>query len=214
MIKCVIFDCDGTLVDSELLCHTALQEEFAEYGIIYPASAMLAKFRGWKLDEIMANVAEVAGSNLADDFETRYRDRLAKSMTTDLSPCEGIEQALNEINLPKCVASSGPVSKIQRSLTLTHLRHYFGDNLFSCYDLGKWKPEPDVFLHASRQMGFKPTECLVVEDSEVGIQAANNAGMASVHYHPHEKCKHEDAEHGITHHDELAKLIQETFSHF
>lgn len=74
--------------------------------------------------------------------------------------------------------------KIETSVSVTGLKEYFEDRLFSAYDLGVWKPEPDLFLHAAKEMGFKPQECVVVEDSQVGVQAALSANMKVVHYNP------------------------------
>ncbi len=91
---------------------------------------------------------------------------------------------LGQIKLPKCTASGGPPEKIARSLRLTNLAGHFGDNIFSSYVIESWKPEPDLFVHAAEQMGFAPAECVVIEDSEVGVQAAEAANMHVFHFDP------------------------------
>lgn len=188
MIKCIIFDCDGTLVDSELLCSQALESEFSRYGIPYPAEQMMYKYRGVKLNRILSELSTEHSVTLDEDFEETYRSQLNTLFERDLRACEGAETALNILSqstLKMCVASSGPLTKMKKSLSLTGLDVFFNGQLFSSYDLGVWKPEPDIFLHAAKEMGFKPSECLVVEDSEVGVQAALRAGMLCVHYSAH-----------------------------
>ena len=83
-----------------------------------------------------------------------------------------------------CVASSGPPEKIETALQVTGLRDYFGESIFSSYDINSWKPEPELFLHAAKEMGFAVNECAVVEDSLVGIQAARSANMHAILYDP------------------------------
>lgn len=85
---------------------------------------------------------------------------------------------------PRCVASSGPVTKIRHALAVSGLSAYFNDNIFSAYEVGAWKPDPGLFLHAARAMGFRPEQCIVVEDSDVGIAAARAAGMRGLRYDP------------------------------
>jgi HAD superfamily hydrolase (TIGR01509 family) len=92
--------------------------------------------------------------------------------------------ALESIQLPKCVASSGPMEKIRQALQVTNLANYFRDDIFSSYDIQSWKPEPDLFLWAANAMGIAPSKCAVVEDSPAGIEAAKRAGMIPFLYAP------------------------------
>jgi len=89
---------------------------------------------------------------------------------------------LNVMNFPKCIASSGPPLKIRQALQVSDLAPYFGDNLFSSYEVGSWKPEPGLFQYAANAMGFMPSQCVVIEDSEVGLEAAAAAGMKAFLY--------------------------------
>ena len=91
---------------------------------------------------------------------------------------------LNALQHPCCVASSGPLAKIQQALQVTGLERYFEGRIYSSYEVNSWKPDPGLFLHAAREMRFLPSQCIVVEDSEVGLQAAANAGMIALHYSP------------------------------
>jgi HAD superfamily hydrolase (TIGR01509 family) len=93
-----------------------------------------------------------------------------------------VREALDALgSLPRCVASNGPETKIRRALDSTGLRGFFGDNIYSAYTVGSWKPAPGLFLHAGRDMGFEPGECIVIDDAQVGVRAALAAGMRVVH---------------------------------
>ncbi|HET8941551.1 MAG TPA: HAD-IA family hydrolase [Rudaea sp.] len=177
MIECVIFDCDGTLVDSEGLASIGLQIMLREYGIQRSAISLESQYKGWKLANVCASLESTHAIRLRDSFVTQYRALLHKLFDEKLQPIAGVAQALSKIDLPMCVASSGPPEKIEQTLGLTNLRHFFGDNIFSSYVVGSWKPEPGLFLHAAKTMGFAAHACAVVEDSEIGTQAALNAGM-------------------------------------
>jgi beta-phosphoglucomutase-like phosphatase (HAD superfamily) len=95
---------------------------------------------------------------------------------------EGIHAALAEITSPVCVASNGPMAKMKHTLGLAHLLDHFEGRIFSAYDVGVWKPDPGLFLHAARTFGAEPSRCIVVEDSLSGIRAANAAGMRVLGY--------------------------------
>ena len=184
MPKCVIFDCDGTLVDSEYLCNIGLVIELNKIGIQENAEHLMAQFRGWKLAHIFECLGQKHGVVLDSVFEQQYRSTVAKLFETELRPIEGAKELLSQLNHPKCVASSGPMHKIRQALQVTNLIQFFDNNLFSAYEVGSWKPEPDLFLHAAAQMGFSPGECLVVEDSLVGIQAAQASRIPAIYYNP------------------------------
>jgi HAD superfamily hydrolase (TIGR01509 family) len=184
MIKCIIFDCDGTLVDSEYLCNLGFEIKLKEYGVNFPAEQIMEKHVGGKLATIMQSFEAEFDIELKADFVKSYRDLVAELFKKSLAPCDGVLEMLDEITLPKCVASNGPVEKMNLALSLSGLSKYFNDNVFSAYEVASWKPDPGLFLHAAKTMGFKPEECAVVEDSLVGLAAAQSAGMFSVFYDP------------------------------
>ncbi|WP_017219790.1 HAD-IA family hydrolase [Moritella dasanensis] len=184
MIKCIIFDCDGTLVDSEYLCNFGLQIMLKDYGIESSATEMMEKYRGGELATILQDIESEHQIKLKDNFVTSYRKLVDELFEKELRPCEGVDKALKEVMLPKCVASSGPLEKIKKALSITELSEYFNENIYSSYEVGSWKPDPGIFLHAAKEMGFQPNECAVVEDSPVGISAAKAAGMRPILYDP------------------------------
>ena len=184
MIKCVIFDCDGTLVDSEYLCSLGFELLLKNYGVHANANEMVDEFRGKKLDLILRSLESKYKIKLADDFVISYREQVSNLFETDLRAFDGVREALSSIDLAMCVASSGPREKILRSLRLTDLEKYFSGNIYSAYDINSWKPEPDLFIHAANEMGFKASECAVVEDSVVGIRAAKSANMKAILFDP------------------------------
>lgn len=186
MVECVIFDCDGTLVDSEYLCCLGLEIKLKEHGVCLSATKLSLKYRGWKLSNIIQEIESEHQLQLENDFVLSYRKLVDELFERNLTPCEGVVDALESIDLPKCVASSGPLEKIQKALLVSGLSKYFGSNLFSSYEIGSWKPEPDLFLYSARQMGYEPNNCMVVEDSELGILAARAANIPSVLYDPSE----------------------------
>ncbi|MEI8574050.1 HAD family hydrolase [Methylomonas sp. LW13] len=179
---CVIFDLDGTLVDSEGLGNQAFLDLLPQ--LHDSLEALIERYRGQKLSSIMIDLENRLGLTLQDSFEQRYRQRVAELFARDLQPMPGVLEMLATLNAPKCIASSGPLAKIRQALEVSGLAVYFGDNLFSSYQIGSWKPDPGLFQYAARAMGFVPGQCVVIEDSEVGVMAALAAGMTPLYYVP------------------------------
>lgn len=184
MVKCIVFDCDGTLVDSEYLCHLGLEIKLREYAVDIPASEMMSKYRGWKLANILAELETQFGISLNESFVHEYRATTANLFEEQLRPCTGVAEALAKIKLPKCVASNGPQEKIKKALSVCKLSQHFNGNIYSAYDINSWKPEPGLLIYAAEQMGFSPEECLLVDDTELGINSAKSAGMPSILFDP------------------------------
>lgn len=176
-IRALIFDCDGTLVDSEPWLVEAMLAEGARYGLPSKARAVLDAHRGAPMSHQMALVTERCSVPLADDFEACVRARMADLFRAHLQPIEGAMELVRDLRLPFCVASNGPRHKIELVLGLTGLLPWFEGAVYSAYEIGAWKPAPDLFVHAAQQMGFAPADCAVVEDSASGIAAGLAAGM-------------------------------------
>lgn len=181
----VIFDLDGTLVDSEQLCNQAFLDLLPSLN--ETVDDLIGRYRGRQLAEILRDLERRNGIRLGDDFERLYRRRVAELFETELKPVEGAPAMLERLTHPSCIASSGPPEKIRDALGVTGLREYFGERFFSSYVVQSWKPDPGLFLHAAAAMGFAPKRCIVVEDSAVGLRAAKGAGMRSLQYTPHGK---------------------------
>ncbi len=173
----VIFDCDGVLVDSEPLQLQALLDVAATVGFVLPLPEAIDRFRGAKMADVVRFIEERIGRPTPADFVSSVRARQAEAFVRELRPVEGVRDAIDRLPVPRCVASSGPVEKIRLSLTITGLLDRFGDRIFSSYEIGSWKPEPDLFLHAAKSMGASPGETVVVEDSVLGVRAGVAAGM-------------------------------------
>ena len=175
--KCIIFDCDGVLVDSEAISAKIFKEMAAELGFKLDFESVLEQITGTSMTDNLKFFSENIDGELPEDFESEFRKRSYEAFKTDLKPIKGIHDLLEKINIPVGVASSGPVEKIKLNLTTTNLIDYFGNNIFSCYEIGSWKPEPEIYLHAAKKMGFKPCECAVIEDSLAGVQSAKAGGF-------------------------------------
>lgn len=184
MIKCLIFDCDGTLVDSEYLCNLGLEIKLRDYGIESSANEMMKNYRGGKLADILHSIEQKHNILIKENFILEYRALVDELFEKELKPCKGVLEFLNENNLPVCVASSGPVKKINKALEITGLKKYFDEKIFSSYEINSWKPDPDVFLYAAKMMEINPSECLVIEDSLKGIEAGLKAGMKTILFDP------------------------------
>lgn len=180
---CIIFDLDGTLVDSETLCNQAFIDLLPD--VIDPVEQLVHRYRGKRFADILNDLEGRIGKPIPNAFEAVYRKRVAELFDQSLKPMPGVMKMLENLRRPKCIASSGPLHKITLALHVSGLETYFESNLFSSYTIGSWKPEPDLFLHAARAMGFSPNRCIVIEDSEIGLQAATAAGMVALHYAPH-----------------------------
>lgn len=184
ILTCLIFDSDGTLVDSERLNCQALAMELRLSGIDVSPASLLEDYRGWQLSKQLEDLQQRHRVTLDAAFVGRFRDRAMALFTAELVPIAGVVNALEQIPQPMCVASNGPVDKLQLALSVTGLQHFFGTSVYSAYSVGSFKPDPGLFLHAAAKMGCLPAECIVIEDSEVGIRAAAAAGMRAVLYNP------------------------------
>ncbi len=181
---CLLFDSDGTLVDSELLNCEAMSAELALSGIDESPGYLLHHYRGYMFSAVLDELQQKHDIDLDADFNQRFRQRAALHFEGRLQPVAGIVESLRQLSNAMCVVSNGPESKLELALRITGLASFFGDEVYSAYTVGSWKPEPGLFLYASRKMGFDAKRCIVVEDSRVGIEAACAAGMSSILYKP------------------------------
>ncbi|MCF6407855.1 HAD-IA family hydrolase [Chitinophaga filiformis] len=176
---CIIFDCDGVLVDSEVIGVKVLLDMASEYGVTMDLQEAVEEFSGIRLKEGIKMLQQKASSPFPEDFEQAFRARSYEIFKTEMRPVNGIKEILDSLTIPFCVASSGPVEKMKLNLTVTGLISYFeeGNRIFSGYEINSWKPDPGIFLHAANVMGFSPAECVVIEDSKAGVIAAHRGGF-------------------------------------
>nr|WP_306268160.1 HAD-IA family hydrolase [Pararhizobium sp. IMCC3301] len=184
MPKLTLFDLDGTLVDSEVLANQVLVEVLAEHGLIFSLQQAVERFRGGKMAESIAEVEAYFACKLPDNFIPDLRQKTALAFQEKLQPIDGAVDLVRSVSSQICIASNGPPEKIRLSLSLTGLQPYFGDRLFSAYDVQAWKPDPELFLSAARTLGVHPADCAVVEDSLPGIHGGLAAGMQVFAYFP------------------------------
>ena len=176
-VKCIIFDCDGILVDSETIANQVLLSMSASFGLKMTMTEATKKFNGRRLKRIFEIIEELTNKKLPDSFETEFRKQTFEAFKTDLKPVQGVQEFIEKLTIPYCVASSGPTEKIILNLTTTGLLHKFENKIFSSYEINSWKPDPEIFLHACKQMGFKKEECIVIEDSAAGVIAGVTGGF-------------------------------------
>jgi HAD superfamily hydrolase (TIGR01509 family) len=177
MISLVIFDCDGVLIDSEIISAGALVEELARLGIAIGMGHVLENFIGHPYAVVAGKIAAMAGAPLPASFETDYRSRLVQRFDAELRPMPGILEVLDRLAVPFCAATSSHPERAQRSLRAAGLAERFGERVYTTSLVARPKPAPDLFLHAAKAMRVDPRHCLVVEDSDLGIAAAQAAGM-------------------------------------
>ncbi|SPJ34253.1 HAD family hydrolase [Kushneria phyllosphaerae] len=213
-LKCLIFDCDGTLVDSEPLLAEVLAQTLPEAGLPFSASDYMNEFRGVVYAHIVAELEQRHGAvdePLKKETETRMRARLMAGLKDNLLVIEGIEASMEVLSADYlcCVASNGPLNKIRQSMEVSGLGRFFGDHLFSAYEVGHFKPDPGLFLHAAHAMGVAPEECLVIDDAPVGVTAALDAGMqvAHINHFPDEEQTPARA-HELLHMKDLPALVE------
>ena len=179
-----IFDCDGVLVDSELMSTAVLAAELSAAGLPTTAERAHEEYRGMLLADIAERVRERCARPLPGRFWDRFEAARARAFESSLQPVPGAGDAVRAVRalgIPVCVASQGRLRKTELTLGLTGLRDLFGEGaLFSAYDVARGKPHPDLFLHAARSMGAEPAGCVVIEDTAIGVQAARSAGMGVI----------------------------------
>jgi beta-phosphoglucomutase-like phosphatase (HAD superfamily) len=183
----IIFDCDGVLVDTEPLTNRVLAQTITEAGWKVDAQYSVTHFKGRNLNDIHKEVEAHLGKDLPDLLDI-YRKRMYDALKSHpVPPISGIHELLDildTLNSHRCVATNAPLKKATMTLTGSKLIDRFvhptdpsRPTMFSAYEVGKWKPDPALFLHAAESMGHHPRNCIVVEDSVSGVLAARNANM-------------------------------------
>ena len=176
-IKLVIFDCDGVLVDSELLSARMMVQVFAEIGITVDLPFVYRTFVGHSFTSVARQFALEHGKNVPANFVDDYRKRLLDSFTQNLKAVAGIEQILDHLAVPYCLASGSSPARVAHSLSTTNLASRFQGRVFTTSMVARGKPAPDIFLHVANTYAVAPEHCLAIEDSTPGVESAAAAGM-------------------------------------
>ncbi|MEN2413139.1 HAD family hydrolase [Flavobacterium mesophilum] len=177
MVKCIIFDCDGVLVDTEKIGNGILLEMASEHGFEMHIEDAYRNFNGRNLKDCFRHIEEAIDQKLPENFEEEYRQKSFEAFKTQVKPMEGVVEFIEKLKIPYCVASSGPVEKIRLNLEVAGLLDKFENKIFSSYQINSWKPEPGIFLHAAQEMGFEVKDCIVLEDSKAGVKARIQGGF-------------------------------------
>ncbi|ALM51094.1 HAD family hydrolase [Halomonas huangheensis] len=182
---CLLFDCDGTLVDSEPLLAAEMAASLTAAGLPFRTEDYMGGFRGARFRNIVAALEAQHGRVDPDHLETLeavMRANLNQRLATDLTPIDGATEALAVLtDYPMGVVSNGPENKVSTSLNTVGLTEVFGNRIFSGYTANCWKPDPCLYLHAASIMGFAAEDCIAIDDAIVGVQAALAAGMTVIH---------------------------------
>jgi HAD superfamily hydrolase (TIGR01509 family) len=184
--RLVIFDCDGVLVDSEVISNGVLAVMLSAEGLPTTLSEARRDYQGLLLTEVLASAEAKLGRSLPEDWLAQYEQERAATFRSELRPVSGAADAVRRVSgagVPVCVASQGKLEKTRLSLELTGLHELFAEEaLFSAWSVPRGKPHPDLFLHAASTMGVEPARCVVVEDTPSGVAAAVSAGMPVLGY--------------------------------
>jgi HAD superfamily hydrolase (TIGR01509 family) len=185
----IIFDCDGVLVDSEVISCRAHADTLTRHGYPITQQQVFDRFLGRSTRQANAEVEAELGRPLPDDFHAQLQDELFRSFEADLEAVPHIHSALDEITQAVCVASSGSHQRMRVTLGRTRLYDRFAPNIFSASQVANGKPAPDLFLFAAAQMNVSPERCLVIEDSVPGITGASAAAMPVLGFHGGSHCR-------------------------
>jgi len=187
-----IFDCDGVLIDSELLSVRAGRECLAECGIELTEAELLERYTGISWAGMVADLVTRHGP-LPADLDERYRRLYWPLLESELQAIPGIVEVLDSLICQTCVASSGRPERLKHALSLVGLYDRFHPHIFSAVEVARGKPAPDLFLHAAARMGTAPERCVVVEDSVPGVIAGVAAGMSVIGFVGASHCRPDEA---------------------
>jgi HAD superfamily hydrolase (TIGR01509 family) len=181
-IDLIIFDCDGVLIDSEILSKRVLLNMLAKLGARVSDDYYYSHFLGYNFEHVTAKVLADFNVTLTSEFRQNYRQALIQVYASELEPTTDLRWLLSQLKVNTCVATSSSPEKVKHSLHYTELANYFSGRVFTSSEVKHGKPAPDLFLHAAAKMQVAPKNCLVIEDSQAGIQAAQAANMRVIRY--------------------------------
>jgi haloacid dehalogenase superfamily, subfamily IA, variant 3 with third motif having DD or ED len=175
----VIFDCDGVLVDSEIIAAQVESRLLTEAGYPITPEELGERFAGLTWKDILFSVEREAAIPLQASLLDKSEALLDKRLASEVMAVEGAAQAIARLSGRRCVCSNSSKHRLDMMLKRTGLAPLFGEYVYSAKDLGegRTKPKPDIFLHGASRFGVDPSAAIVIEDSVHGIHAARAAGM-------------------------------------
>src|SRR5215469_4026764 len=194
-IDLVIFDCDGVLVDSEVISSRIFRDCLAELGVALTLEEAMLFGIGKSSTTFAAAIEHEFGITLPFGFIEGRRAQIMSAFTTELRPIDGIPELLAALKLKRCVASNSHIDRVRHALTTTGLLPHLDPHIYTAAMVERGKPAPDLFLFAAAKHGALPEHCLVIEDSLSGVSAAVAAGMPVVGFvgGSHIRAGHADA---------------------
>lgn len=180
MIKHILFDNDGTIVDSEIIAVRATLSLLQPYGFLMSEQDYSRRFPGLLERDILAIIQEEHGVVVADDYFDRLRALHVEAFERDLRVIPGMEAIFRSVRVPKSMVSNGSVRHVVSCLKRVGLYDALDGSIFSAEHVSRPKPQPDVYRHALEQLALDPSETIVVEDSPTGVVAAKEAGLRVV----------------------------------
>lgn len=177
MEHAIIYDCDGTLIDSEHIAGSVCAEALTSIGYPITMEAFNGRFNGIPVKETWAMLRAEIGRPLPEGFNEAINAEIYRRMGEELRPIEGAAEAIRLIGGNRAVASSTHTDPLWRNLRRVGLAELFEPHIYSAAQVSRGKPAPDVFLYAASQIGVDPHHAIVIEDSVAGITAARRAGM-------------------------------------
>lgn len=176
-VQAVIFDCDGTLVDSLPIVRDVLGQYLDTLDLGVPLEQATRLFGSGRLGDSVSALEQLVGRPLPVDFIDQLLRRRDASVSRLLRPMPGALECFQALRIPLAVASNAPLPQTLLSLEVTGLLSHVTPHVYSAHAVGCWKPDPGLFLHVARQLGIEPERCGVVEDSALGVEAGLAAGM-------------------------------------
>jgi len=179
--RCIIFDCDGVLIDSEVIYNSVERKHLSRIGLTYEHADYQYRFTGLTEADFLAELKRdyqcLGKGAFPSDFARQVKTECRKRFKTELVAIDGIYTVLEQFDRPAAVASSSPVDDLHEKLRITKLFEYFAPHIYSGDQVESGKPSPDLFLFAANRLGQEPENCIVVEDSINGVRAGLAAGM-------------------------------------
>src|SRR5258708_20959178 len=185
IVGALIFDFDGVIADSEAIANTVLADTVTDLGHSTTLDQALGRYSGRRWADVLAEIEAAIGKPLPSDFSGQLKLATLDRFRTDLKEVSGATDFIRRFShIPRCIASSSSIDRLQLCLSVLELEAEFGNHVFSADMVARGKPHPDIFLFGADQLGVSPDECLVIEDRAAGIRAAVAAAMTAIRLCP------------------------------